>query len=390
MKEKSHSERLMSLDALRGADMLFIMGFSGAIVALCEVCGFGRDCWLATQMTHVAWHGFRHHDTIFPLFLFLAGVSWPFSYAKQVAMGRSKAQIVRKILLRAFCLFAIGLMWSDLFSFNWRMYRWDSVLAHIGICWAGAALIFMFVKNWRVRLGLAAVILVGYWLMLVCFRAPDAEALLASTDPGVMKKVASYATYGTDNFSFTGNIVGWFDRTFMPGRLHEGIFDPDGLLCKLTGLVTAMLGTFAGELLRRTDLSGNRKTLILLGAGVVSLLVCLVWMPWCPVNKKIWTPTFVLAAGSYSFIALAVFYWMIDVKGWRRWSFFFRVIGMNAITIYVIRRVVPLRTIGEFFLKGVASWGDAAWSSLVLSLGEVAVGWLILWFLYRKKVFLKV
>ena len=100
----------------------------------------------------------------------------------------------------------------------------------------------MFVKNWRVRLGLAAVILVGYWLMLVCFRAPDAEALLASTDPGVMKKVASYATYGTDNFSFTGNIVGWFDRTFMPGRLHEGIFDPDGLLCKLTGLVTAMLG----------------------------------------------------------------------------------------------------------------------------------------------------
>jgi predicted acyltransferase len=176
----------------------------------------------------------------------------------------------------------------------------------------------------------------------------------------------------------------------MPGRLHEGIFDPDGLLCKLTGLVTAMLGTFAGELLRRTDLSGNRKTLILLGAGVVSLLVCLVWMPWCPVNKKIWTPTFVLAAGSYSFIALAVFYWIIDVRGWRRWSFFFQVIGMNAITIYVIRRVVPLRPIGEFFLKGVASRGDAAWSSLVLSMGEVAVGWLILWFLYRKKVFLKV
>jgi predicted acyltransferase len=97
---ENKTDRLMSLDTLRGADMLFIMGFSGALVALCQLLGFGKDCWLATQMTHVIWHGFRHHDTIFPLFLFLAGVAWPFSYASQVAKGRTAGQILRKLLMR--------------------------------------------------------------------------------------------------------------------------------------------------------------------------------------------------------------------------------------------------------------------------------------------------
>ena len=387
---ENKSERLLSLDALRGVDMIFIMGFAGVIVALCDFCGWGRSCWLALQMQHVQWHGFRHHDTIFPLFLFLAGVSWPFSYAKQVEHGVPTRKIVLRIFRRVFLLFLIGLMWSGLFTFNWRMYRWDSVLAHIGICWGAAALLSIWVRSFRARFIAAVSILVGYWLMLLVFRAPDAAALLSSTDPAVAKKVAEYAAFGTDNFSFTGSIVGWFDRAFIPGRLHEGIFDPDGVLCKFTGMVTALLGVFAGELLRRRDISGNRKTLILFAAGMLSLVACLVWSPWCPVNKKIWTPTFVLAAGSYSYFALAVFYWVIDVRGWKRWALFFQIIGMNAITIYMLRRVVPMRHISEFFLKGVASWGDAAWSTLVVSLGEVAVGWLVLWFFYRKKTFLKI
>ena len=387
--EKSNG-RLLSLDALRGADMIFIMGFAGAVVAFCDFCGWGKTCWLAMQMRHVPWHGIQHHDTIFPLFLFLAGVSWPFSYAKQVEAGTPTLKIVLRIFRRVFLLFLIGLMWSGLFTFNWRMYRWDSVLALIGICWGAAALLSIGVRSFRARFIAAVSILVGYWLMLLVFRAPDAAALLSSTDPAVAKKVAEYAAFDTDNFSFTGNIVGWFDRAFVPGRLHEGIFDPDGVLCKFTGMVTALLGVFAGELLRRRDISGNRKALILFVAGAVSLVACLVWSPWCPVNKKIWTPTFVLAAGAYSYFSLAVFYWVIDVRGWKRWAFFFQVIGMNAITIYILRRVIPMRHVSEFFFKGVASWGESAWAALMLSFGEVIVGWLILWFLYRKKTFLKV
>ena len=383
-------ERLMSIDALRGADMLFIMGFSGVVVAFCQLFGFGKDCWLATQMSHVLWHGLRHHDTIFPLFLFLAGVSWPFSYASQMARGRTTGQIVRKILLRVIALVFLGMVSAKFFAFDVKSYRYDSVLAHIGVCWAMAALLYMCVKSFTWRLVIAVLLLVAHFALLTFCSAPDAAELLASTDPAVIKKVAAYAATGTDSFSFIGNIAGWVDRAFMPGRLHEGIFDPDGLLAKMTGVVTAMLGVFAGELLRKRELSGSRKSVFLFGAGAVALILCLAWRPWCPVNKKIWNSTFVLAAGAYSYLMLALFYWIIDVKGWRRWTFFFRVIGMNSITIYVMMRFVDFRTISTFFLSGVASWGNAHWSALVIGLGQVTLAWLVLLYLYRKNTFLKV
>ena len=384
-------DRLMSLDALRGADMLCIMGGSAVVVALCQLLGFGKDCWLAEQMTHVVWHGFRQHDTIFPLFLFLAGVSWPFSYASQRERGRTTAQILLKIAGRVAALIFLGLFGAKLFGFDFAHLRWDSVLAHIACCWAAAALLYMFVKSVKVRLAIAAALLVGHWLLLTFCSAPDAGQLLASTDPVVAKKVASYAAFGTDSFSFTGNIAGWVDRTFMPGVLHEGIFDPDGLLGKLTGVVTALFGVFAGELLRRKEVTGNRKTLVLLGAGAATLALCLVWRPWCPVNKKIWTSTFVLAAGSYSFFMLAIFYWIIDVKGFRKWTFFFRVIGMNSITVYIMMRFMGFRSIGNYFLCGLAKLGgNPHWEALVLSLGQVLVAWIVLWYFYRKNTFLRV
>ena len=383
------SGRLMSLDALRGADMLFIMGFSSAVISFCAWIGL-KDCWVATQMTHVAWHGFRHHDTIFPLFLFLAGVAWPFSYASQVAKGRTTAAILRKIGFRVLALFFLGMVSANFFAFKFETYRYDSVLAHIAVCWAGAALLYMFVRNWKVRLAIIFALLAVHWAVQYFLTAPDAAALLASTDPAVAKKVASYAVYGTDNFSFTGNIAGWIDRTFMPGRLHEGIFDPDGLLAKVSGIPLALLGVLAGELLRSERFSGNRKTLILLGAGLTALAQTFAWTPWCPVNKKIWTATFVLASASYAFILLAVFYWIIDVKGFRKWSFFFRVIGLNSITIYVAMRFVGFSQMSKFFFGGIAGFGDKDWSSFVFAMGAVAIEWLVLFFLYRKNTFLKV
>ena len=383
------SGRLMSLDALRGADMLFIMGFSSAVISFCAWIGL-KDCWLATQMTHVAWHGFRHHDTIFPLFLFLAGVAWPFSYASQEAKGRTTAAILRKIGLRVLALFFLGMVSANFFAFKFETYRYDSVLAHIAVCWAGAALLYMFVRSWKVRVAIVFALLAMHWALQYFLTAPDAAALLASTDPAVAKKVASYAAYGTDNFSFTGNIAGWIDRTFMPGRLHDGIFDPDGLLAKVSGIPLALLGVLAGELLRSERFSGNRKTLILLGAGLVALVLTFAWKPWCPVNKKIWTATFVLASASYAFILLAVFSWIIDVKGFRRWTFFFRVIGLNSITIYVAMRFVGFSQMSRFFFGGIAGFGDKDWSAFVFAMGTVAIEWLVLLFLYRKKTFLKV
>ena len=126
------SKRLMSLDALRGADMLCIMGGSSLVVALCALLG-AKDCCLATQMTHVAWHGFRHHDTIFPLFLFLAGVSWPYSLAGQLERGKSTAAIVRKIIVRMLVLIFLGFASSTFFAFDFANVRYAQVLGHIGI-----------------------------------------------------------------------------------------------------------------------------------------------------------------------------------------------------------------------------------------------------------------
>ena len=138
--------------------MLFIMGFSGAIMSFCAWIGL-KDCWLATQMTHVAWHGFRHHDTIFPLFLFLAGVAWPFSHASQVAKGRTTGAILRKIGFRVLALFLLGMVSANFFAFKFETYRYDSVLAHIAVCWAGAALLYMFVRSWKVRVAIVFALL---------------------------------------------------------------------------------------------------------------------------------------------------------------------------------------------------------------------------------------
>ena len=382
-------ERLMSLDALRGFDMLWIMGFSGAVVALCSLFG-AKDGWLATQMTHVAWHGFRHHDTIFPLFLFLAGVSWPFSYAGQVAKGVPTGRIVLRCFRRMVLLIVLGLIAGGALKFRFADYRYDSILAHTGICWFVAALLYMFVKSWKARLAIAFALLAAHWLVLSCFPAPDAAALLASTDPAVAKKVAAYAATGTGNFSFVGNVAGWMDRAFVPGKLYEGIFDPDGLFGKVSGISLALFGVFAGELLRKREVSGNRKTLVLAGAGVAALALTLAWSPACPVNKKIWTSTFVLASACYAYLMMALFYWIIDVRGVRKWAFFFKVIGMNSITIYMLMRIFSFSQTSQFFFGGVASWGNADWSRFVIALGQVAVEWVVLWYLYRKNTFLRV
>ena len=355
-------ERLMSLDALRGADMLCIMGASEVVVALCALSGC-PDGWLALQMKHVAWHGFRHHDTIFPLFLFLAGVSWPFS---------------------------LGFATAKFFSFDFVNTRYCNVLGHIGIGWAAAAAISLVVRGTLAKLAIIAAILAGYWALLAFTVAPDAAALVASSYPAVAQKIASYAAYGSDGFSFSGNIIGWFDRKFMPGSLHEVVFDPEGLLSSISAVATAMMGVLAGEFLRRTNLSGNRKAFVLAGAGVVCAALALAWEPWCPINKKLWTSTFVLESGAYSLTMLALFYWIVDIRGWRRWTFCFRVIGMNALAIYLLQRFVNFQFTSKFFLSGVAGLGDANWSAFVLSMGQMALGWLVLYFLYRKNVFFKV
>ena len=359
-------KRLLSIDALRGFDMLFIMGFAGLLVAICQLFPDGDSCWLARQMSHVDWDGLRHHDTIFPLFLFISGMTFPFSAEKRQLGGATKGQLFLQALRRGLVLVALGLVYNKFFDLKLATLRFPSVLARIGLAWMFAARLFLAFR-WKTRAVIAAVILVGYQLLLL-IPAPDAA--------------------GAGPLTYEGNIVGYIDRLIMPEHLlSKGKFDPEGLLSTLPAIVTAMLGQFTGEFVRSSQRNKTGKMLL---AAAVLLAVGLVWSLWFPINKKLWTSTFVLVVGAYSVAMYALFYWIIDVKGWKKWTFFFEVIGLNSITIYMAQRIIPFSSVNKFFLGGLAGLCPEPVGKVILAAGYVAVCWLFLLFLYRKKVFLKV
>ena len=366
------SGRLLSLDALRGFDMLFIMGLAPLVISICGLFPGGEDCWLAGTMGHASWHGFHHHDTIFPLFLFVAGVSFPFSYAKQQANGATRSQVYMKIFKRAFVLVLLGLVYNGLFRLDFSHLRVASVLGRIGVAWMLAALMFVNF-GMRIRAVIAAAVLVGYWLLLWLVQAPDAPA-------------------GAGPFSVEGNLAGYVDRILLPGRLYGGTYDPEGILSTVPAVVTAMLGMFTGEFVRLPEnrISGTRKSLYMFVAAVAFLLIGLLWSIVFPVNKSLWTSSFVCVVAAYSLGLFAMFYYLADVKGWQGWTLFFRVVGLNSITIYLAQRIVDFSGISDFFLKGLAGLCSPEWGAVISSIGYIAACWLFLYFLYKHKVFLKV
>ena len=366
-----NNDRLMSLDALRGFDMFFIMGLSGLIVNICAMFPGAFSEMLSEQMSHVAWDGLRHHDTIFPLFLFLAGVSFPFSYAKQQAAGASRKDIYWKIFRRAAVLIFLGMVYNGLFRLNFENLRVASVLARIGLAWMGAALLYI---NFGVktRAWIAGAILVVYALVSKFVGAPDVP--------------------GADPLSMEGSLVGYVDRLFLPGRLLylDGRFDPEGLLSAVPAVVTAMLGMFTGELIREQKYSGERKTVMMLIGAVVLGVVAWLGNYFVPINKMLWSSTFVCAVGSYSLAMMALFFYIVDVKGWQKWTLPFRVVGMNSITIYLAQSIIGFSGIARFFFGGVAGLCSEPWAAVVNGASFVLVCWLFLYFLYRQKIFLKV
>lgn len=362
-----NNKRLLSIDALRGFDMFFIMGFAALVIAICKLFPEGADSWLARQMTHPAWNGLSHHDIIFPLFLFISGMTFPFSLSKSREKGLGTRQIARKVLFRGLILIGLGMVYNGFFALNFSTLRIYSVLGRIGLAWMLAAWLYMGCGK-NVRTGIAAAILIGYNLLLL-IPAPDHP--------------------GASSLSMEGNIVGYIDRCLLPGHLLYKVgFDPEGLLSTLPAVVTAMLGQFTGEFVKESGL--QRKTLWML-AGAAGLLVAgLIWSTWFPINKKLWTSSFTLVAGGISLAHFALFYWLIDVKGWKKWAFFFQVIGLNSITIYMLQKIVPFAQINRFFLGGLAGLFPEPTGNVILAVGYIAWSWLLLWFLYRKQVFLKV
>ena len=366
------SGRLASLDAVRGFDMFFIMGGEQLVVALAGLFGIAG---FHESFGHVAWDGLHFMDIVFPTFLFLAGVTFPFSAAKSREKGATDLQIGLKALKRCCLLILLGLVHDGAIqSLGFAHFRVWSVLGRIGIAWFAAAVIYLNFKT-RVRIGLAAAILAAVTLVTRFVLAPDAP-------------------FGASPFTAEGNLGCWLDRTLTAGHtLDLGNFDPEGFAGMIPAAVTAMLGMFAGELVRRTDAKPVRKCLdlALFAAGLLALGYGLSFAS--PINKSLWSPSFVLVVGGCSTLLFLAFYTVIDVWGFVKWSFPLKVIGMNSIAIYMAQSVIGAGQANDFLFGW--SWRMLPDSCgelklVFMTLGYTVVCWLFLYFLYRKNTFLKV
>lgn len=362
------NNRLLSLDALRGADMFFIAGGEGIVLALAALfpaSPFMQS--LATQMEHVEWNGFHMMDLVFPLFLFIAGATFPLSMAAQRSRGKSKGDISLRIVRRALTLVALGLVYNGLLHCtDLATFRYASVLARIGLAWMLAALMWVWCSR-RTTLAAVPAILLGYWALLVAFPVE-----------------------GMDPYSMEGSLVGRIDRALLPGRLYLGVHDPEGILGILPATATALLGAEAGRWLTDTRRSGARRALTLAAAGVAAIAVAWAWDVVMPINKNLWTSSFVMVTAGWSAVLLAVFFYVIDVAGWRRWAFVPAVIGMNSITIYIGQELISFHHTARALFTLPISLTPEALHPLLGSVAYVVTVWVFLYILYRNKIFLKV
>ena len=376
-------KRIASIDALRGFDMFWIMGMEELVAIVSGLCGYPS---FEKLFGHVPWDGLHFMDTVFPTFLFLAGATFPFSAASNQEKGMSRGKVALRVLKRGLLLMLLGLAYNGLFrNGNWATFRIPSVLGYIGFGWMVASWIYLMVRNVWVRVALAVGILSVVTLFFGHVIAPDVSAVVI---PEGMKDLAAL---GNGPFTPLGNFGCYLDRAILGRHSLTALFDNEGFAGLLPTVVTAMLGMFAGEIIRKSgSQTTGGKVLPLLACGAACLVFGLLLSASCPVVKNLWSPSFVLVAGGYSFAMLALFYWIVDVRGKTGWCFFFRVIGMNSITIYMARRIIDFGGVSRFFLGGIASLLPGAWGKLILALGYIAACWLFLFFLHRKNVYLKI
>lgn len=369
MASISPTQRLYSLDALRGFDMFWIMGAEEIVHSLAKITGSPFMEGFATQLTHPDWHGFHFYDLIFPLFLFMAGVATPYSLGKELEKGKSKNQLLIRVIKRGLILAVLGIIYNNGLELRpISEIRFGSVLARIGLAYMFANIIYLYTKQ-RGQIIWFCSLLIGYWFLLLFNSAPGFPA---------------------GDLTMEGNFASYLDRLIMPGKLYLGIHDPEGLISTIPAIATALLGIYAGNLLKNSPLTMQQKSLQLLVMGIVSLILAQVWNLVFPINKNLWSSSFVLHVGGWSLMLLAVFYFIIDVKGYKKWAFFFSVIGMNSILIYMSGQFINW----SYTTQAIFPWlfqlvGDP-YSKVMFAVCYVLVEWSFLYFLYKKNVFLRV
>lgn len=359
--------RLVSLDALRGFDMFWIVGAEQIVHAL-QKTGQGPVVgFLSRQLTHKPWAGFTFYDLIFPLFVFIVGVSIVFSLGRTLEES-GRAAAYKRILIRTALLFLFGIIYSGGIARGIEGIRLLGVLQRIALCYFAAGMLFCTVGR-RALILLCAGLLIGYWALMTFVPVP-----------GV----------GVGNFNEGANLANYIDKQYLPWRKYDGDHDPEGLLSTLPAIATCLLGIFAGMLLKSSRVAPQQKVAWLAGAGVVVLAAGYLWSIQFPIIKKIWTSSYVLIAAGYSSLLLAIFFQIIDVWNWKKWAQPFVWIGMNPIAIYLAWEFVPFVDIANRLVGGPMKFGLGDYGEVLVSAGALLLVFLFSWFLYRRKIFLRV
>ncbi len=370
--------RIVSVDALRGFAMFWIIGGDGAMVSLDQILRergsvlSAAGGFLGRQFTHNEWEGVHFYDIIFPLFIFITGISALLSLPG-LAAREGKAKTYVHIVRRSVLLFVLGVVVNGGVSHHWPDVRLLGVLQRIAICYFFTSFL---VLNLELR-GLVAsliAVLAGYWALMTWIPVPD---------------------IGAGSFGPDANLANWLDANYLPGRLFDETRDPEGILSTLPAIGTCLLGALAGMLLRDVSIPARQKTVWLCGAGIALVAAGHIWAVQFPIIKAIWTSSFVLVAGGYSAILLGMTHLIIDIWEYKRWSAAFVWIGANPTILYCVSMVLGFETFALRFAGGDVS--DFFDSALLPGTGRFAAHVIGLVFaiilaryLYRRKIFLRV
>jgi len=394
--------RLISVDALRGFDMFWIVGAGAIVKALGRMDENAATSFLSHQLSHAEWEGFRFYDLIFPLFLFIVGVSILFSLDKAFEKG-GRAAVLKRIVVRGILLYLLGIFYYGGLSKGWSEIALGGVLHRIAACYVFAALIYTFVRSTRGILVVISLLLVGYWAMLTLIPIPDlplekefveaAAKTVGSDSPFTI--AASIEPTVTGSYEEGRNLTNFVDFLFLKGRRAQDYYINEGLLSTLPAIALSLFGILAGRLLRNSEISPRRKVGWLLAVGTVAIAIGLLWSLQFPIIKRIWTSSFILVAGGLSAWMLTIFYYLIDVKKWRGWCQPFVWVGCNALVVYLGARLIPFQTIASYFVGG--DFGKYLDTRIANGLGGVVgaiVSLLLILlcarFLYKRGIFIRV
>ncbi|MGE5405074.1 MAG: acyltransferase family protein [Candidatus Saccharibacteria bacterium] len=365
--------RLVSLDALRGFDMFWIIG-AGVIASGLVDLHLPLSTGIAHQLSHSKWNGFTFYDLIFPLFVFITGVSTVLSLSKRMDREYNRREIIKHIVKRTVILFLVGIVYYDQITFppHLSRIRIMGVLQRIAICYFFASMLILYTKP-KTQAIITGMILLGYWAIMRFVPVPG---------------------YGPGVWTEQHNLAKYIDNLLLPGRLFYDTWDPEGLLTTIPAIATCILGVLSGYWLKATDwmtgqtLDEKQRAAYLFLAGLVLVVLSLVVNPIFPINKNLWTSSFVLLTGGLSAILLAGSYWVIDIEGFRLQAFPFMIIGLNSIFIYFAVRFIPFEQATAWLLARYAHLGRA--QTLVAGFIALCIECLILYVLYRRKIFVRI